>query len=106
MRQQKIKESQSEIKIEDERKHTEKLEIHRERGGIKLIPQINDKIEKLILQTTENNSDICEAFKRNKQLADQIAAWERIHLKYATLVKYQHGIEVIKNGFYHFKLMQ
>lgn len=106
MRSQKIKESQSEIKIEDERKHTEKLEIHRERGGIKLIPQINDKIEKLILQTTENNSDICEAFKRNKQLADQIAACERIHLKYATLVKNQHGIEVIKNGFYHSKLMQ
>ena len=106
MGSQKIKESQSEIKIEDERKHTEKLEIHRERGGIKLIPQINDKIEKLILQTTENNSDICEAFKRNKQLADQIAACERIHLKYATLVKNQHGIEVIKNGFYHSKLMQ
>ena len=57
------------------------------------------EIEKLILQRTENKSDICEALKKeNKQLADGIAACKQIHLKYVTLIKDQHNIEEEKQS--------
>ena len=42
---------------------TEELKIHIEKEGIKLM-QHTDEIEKLILQTSENRSDICQALKK------------------------------------------
>ena len=77
----KIKENERERKYESEQKHGEELKIHREQEGVKLREQI-EEIQKLIHQTIDNKSDICEALKKgNKQLADRIASCERIHLK-------------------------
>ena len=82
-----IKENESERKFEGEQKHAEELKIHREQEGVKLREHI-EEIQKLVHQTTDNKSDICEALKKgNKQLADRIASCERVHLKYVTLIK-------------------
>ena len=85
--EKKIKENESQKKFEGEEKHAEALKIHREQEGIKLREHI-EEIQKLVHQTTDNKSDICEALKKgNQQLADRIASCERVHLKYVTLIK-------------------
>ena len=85
--EKKIKENESERKFEGEQKHAEELKIHREHEGVKLMEHI-EEIQKLVRQTTDNKSDICEALKKgNKQLADRITSCERVHLKYVTLIK-------------------
>ena len=95
--EKKTKENESERKVEDEKKYTEELRIHREQEGVKLMQHIDD-IQKMIDQTTENKSDICEALKRgNKHLADRIATCERIHLKYITTIKDQQEREEEKD---------
>ena len=72
--EKKIKENERERKYEGEQKHAEQLKIHREQEGVKLREQI-EEIQKLIYQTIDNKSDICEALKKgNKQLADRIAS--------------------------------
>ena len=85
--EKKIKENESQKKLEGEEKRAEELKIHREQEGIKLREHI-EEIQKLVHQTADNKSDICEALKKgNKQLADRIASCERVHLKYVTLIK-------------------
>ena len=85
--EKKIKENESEKKFEGEEKHAEELKIHRELEVIKLSEHI-EEIQKLVHQTTDNKSDICEALKKgNKQLADRIASCERVNVKYVTLIK-------------------
>ena len=85
--EKKIKENESEKKFEGEEKHAEELKIHREQEVIKLREHI-EEIQKLVHQTTDNKSDICEALKKgNKQLADRIASCERVNVKYVTLIK-------------------
>ena len=56
--EKKIKENKSERKFEQ--KHVEELKIHREQEGVKLREHI-EEIQKLVRQTTDNKSDICEA---------------------------------------------
>lgn len=77
---------------------TEELKIHIEKEGIKLM-QHTDEIDKMILQTTENRSDICEALQKGTN--NFIHSTSRIHLKYVTLIKDQHNIEEEKQWIYH-----